>query len=214
MNKSTFVGAVGSITIYQGTREESCPPLYSVIGKQTLILAVELVEQQTCPSLSGHGQEKSWQVLTPTDTHGWKKLVEVQPFWGEIPACYWRGKMSLDVLETEGRTLLMLLFFPKTTMHQAEPSNDSNLSHRGIEVHWVSTQVQEATGEIIFSPASSRVLKQTWMSGRRKEIKKETDKGIKRTMLNRKSAQRPLCVYNTQGPHHQVCSHHLQCLEC
>lgn len=95
MNKSTFVGAVGSITIYQGTREESCPPLYSVIGKQTLILAVELVEQQTCPSLSGHGQEKSWQVLTPTDTHGWKKLVEVQPFWGEIPACYWRGKNEL-----------------------------------------------------------------------------------------------------------------------
>lgn len=178
MNKSTFVEAVGSTTIYQGTREESCLPVYSVIGKQTLILAVELMEQQTCPNLSCHGQEKSWQVLTWTDTHGWDKLVEVHPSCGEIPACYWRGKMSLDVLETVGRTLLMLLSFPKTTMHQAVPSNDSNLSHRGKE-KWVSTQVQEATGEIIFSPASSIVLKQTWMSGRRKEIKKETDKTIK-----------------------------------
>ena len=41
MDKSAFVGAVGSSTIHQGAWEESYPPVCQVIGVQTLIPAVD-----------------------------------------------------------------------------------------------------------------------------------------------------------------------------
>ena len=37
MNKSTSVEAAGFGTIRQGSQEESCPPVYQVTGRQTLV---------------------------------------------------------------------------------------------------------------------------------------------------------------------------------
>ena len=49
MNKSTFVGVVGSSIICPGTWDESRPPVYPLIGRQTLVWAVEPGESENLP---------------------------------------------------------------------------------------------------------------------------------------------------------------------
>lgn len=41
MDKSAFVGILGSSNIYQGTPEDSHPPMYWITGMQTFIPAVD-----------------------------------------------------------------------------------------------------------------------------------------------------------------------------
>lgn len=78
MNKSAFVGTVGSNTICQKTQEESCPQVHWVIGRQTVPesdpeLACELAPAPLGGSLGA--PEEHWHQQFPTCK---RDFVEIQ----------------------------------------------------------------------------------------------------------------------------------------
>lgn len=56
MDRTAFVGVVGTSTTGQGVQQEACPPVHGVIGKQTSLLAVDpAVAPEPPPAPLSHG---------------------------------------------------------------------------------------------------------------------------------------------------------------
>lgn len=81
MNKSASVGFVGSSTICQETWKESCSPVCSAIGRQTLVGAAEPGEPMNLPQplLAVFGENmKCWPGQIHTDERDFGEVQSSQ----------------------------------------------------------------------------------------------------------------------------------------
>ena len=79
MNKNPSVGVVGPSTRYQGTQEESRPPVHLVIGRQTSIRAAgpPLAAKETLESTDVGKYPRMKKIL-------WKSSLPEGRFWQTI----------------------------------------------------------------------------------------------------------------------------------
>ena len=93
IDKSAFVGEVGSSTICQGTQRESHPAMHLVIGRQTSVPALDpAVAREPAQAPFSCCMETPENTVLDHDTQE-RAFVEVQVSRREVPALCWSTKI-------------------------------------------------------------------------------------------------------------------------